>query len=115
MSEFEIRARTEEGIPVAELHGELTAEDAKEAEKRLTELLKEGNYRLILEASDLRYVNSGAMMMLVGIAAAAAENGGRIVTLNPSLFFTQSLEILGLIEQFCPAEDLASALATVKE
>ncbi len=74
------------GVIIIHLHGELTGEALGAFVQHVTNLLSGPQRRIILELSDVPFMNSTALGQLVRVVAQANVQEGRVVLARPSAF-----------------------------
>ncbi|NDJ84383.1 MAG: STAS domain-containing protein [Chloroflexi bacterium] len=84
---MKITPREENGISVFVLEGRIDSEGAVDLDLALQTAVSEGNYKLILEMANVRYLNSSGLRTLADILTQCRDNGGdlRLVSLNPKV------------------------------
>lgn len=91
--------QTDEKI-VAILSGELDTAAAPETEKALQPLLNCKGKTVVLECSELEYISSSGLRVLLGILKQAQSVGSRVVLKNVNDVIRDVLEISGFISIF---------------
>ena len=69
----------------------------------MTELLKDGHNRIILDLEEVPTVGSSGIGILVRFFAREEQGGGAIRLLKPSKFTVQTLKMVGLLNLFSPS------------
>lgn len=111
MRECQIKHETRENIDILHLDGALDAYSFPRLETSLNQLREKQRHRIVLECSNLEYINSAALGALIGFARRARENGGdlKLAALTPKI---QSIvELLGfdkILQVFPDTETAAS-------
>lgn len=83
---------------VIRVSGELDAASAPELETELR-----GDHRLIrLDLSEVTFIDSRGLRVILAAARSAAEKGHRVVIENPSSSVRRLLEVTGLGEELSP-------------
>jgi anti-anti-sigma factor len=93
---LDISARTEDGVTIAEVAGELDMASAPALREQLLSLLRPGSSRLFIELSKVSLGDASALAVLVGVSRQARLLGGflRLVAVSPQA--EQVLLITGL-------------------
>jgi len=78
-------------------------------EETLQQLLDDGHYRLIIDLSQVSYVNSGGLRCLVTIWRQAREHGGDIVLCGLNEHIANVFSIVGFDKLFLIYPDRAEA------
>jgi anti-anti-sigma factor len=86
--------RVEEGESPASfrLIGELDLSNVPQLQARLVEKLRQAR-KLTLETSDLTFMDSQGLRMLIGLGTEATELGTTVIVLNPSTQVRQLLDL----------------------
>lgn len=109
MRECQIKHEAREGVDVLHLDGALDAYSFPRLESALTHLRESGRHCMVLDCSNLDYVNSAALGALIGFARRARESGGdlKLASLTPKIY--SIVELLGFdkILQIFPDTPLA--------
>jgi anti-anti-sigma factor len=87
-----IRVEKAEGSPSFRLIGELDSSNIAEVDTRLREELRRAN-QLTLDTSDLTFMDSQGLHMLIGLGAEAAHRGTAVRLSNRSRQVKRLLEI----------------------
>ena len=87
-----ITTRDENGTPVITIAGELDLSNAAEARAAIDTALATGDQRLVLELSELQYMDSSGIALL----AAAARQTGDVELRDPSAIVRRLIELTGL-------------------
>ena len=61
------------------LRGTIYVEDAKEMTEKLVALIEAGQTRLLIDLSQVEYIDSSGLGMLIRIQKIAVRNGGNVV------------------------------------
>jgi anti-anti-sigma factor len=97
MTDLEIITRKEQdGVTTIALKGIVDAYSYAKLEKILNNLIKQKAYKLIVDLSQVDYMVSHGIGILIGVLGVVQKNGGNIVLLNPKPAVMEILELLGL-------------------
>ena len=69
---------TENGIVLLEVEGEVDAHTARRLDKALNDLLAQGHSRLVLDASQMEYISSAGLRVLLFAQREARQLGGEV-------------------------------------
>ena len=103
-----IKITTEEGVKVISIEGRLDTNTSKEANNELTKLVDEGKTKLIIDLSNLDYISSSGLRILLALSKEikALKGEMRICGLNETVKevfeisgFTMILKVLKTIEE----------------
>lgn len=77
----------ENGVVVMSVHGEITFENSDQLRESIDQLCEQGNYRLVIDLADLKYMSSAGMGVLVhGLKNTRAKEGDlRLINLNEKM------------------------------
>lgn len=89
-----------EGNWLVVVSGRLDQSQNQLLEEELLRLLDEGHHRLIVDLSEVTYVNSGGLRCLVTIWRQARERGGNIVLCGLSERIAHVFQIVGFDKVF---------------
>jgi len=111
---LEIDVSSSEGeVPVVALRGELDFDEAPTFERVLEELLTEGRRDVVVDLSDLTFIDSSGISVLVGAARAAAVEHGTLVVAAPRPHVQRVFDIVNLPTLVDVEPSLESALQRV--
>jgi anti-anti-sigma factor len=111
---LEIDVSSAEGdVPVVALRGELDFEEAASFGRVLEELRADGKREVIVDLSDLTFIDSSGISALVGAARAAAAEQGTLVVAAPTAHVQRVFDIVKLSELVAVEPSLESALKRV--
>lgn len=85
---------------VATLAGELDTAAAQEAEKQLLPLQNSKGKEVVLDCTDLEYISSSGLRVLLSILKQAKSVGSRVVLKNVNDVIRDVLELTGFISIF---------------
>ncbi len=110
---MEIETRTQDGVKVVKLKGRLSMGPPLDRfSATMTELLREGHNRIILDLEEVPTMDSSGIGMLVRFLTTTKQAGGAIRLLKPSKFTVQTLKMVGLLNLFSSFEELPLAVAS---
>jgi anti-anti-sigma factor len=106
----DIQERSQEGISIFTLGGRVDTEGAVNLDIQLHAALAEGKHKMVLDMSELRYINSAGLRTLADVLTQNKENGGdlKLVGLNPKI--RRVFEIVGFNHFFSSYETVEAAL-----
>lgn len=81
-----------EGVPIVSVSGELDTSNAATLEARIVPVAAENPERLVFDLSELRFMDSAGIAVLVGVAAKV----GAVQLRNPSQIVRRVVELTGL-------------------
>jgi anti-sigma B factor antagonist len=108
---FAIEVSPAEGeVSVVVLRGELDFDEAPTFGRVLEELRTDGVRKIAVDLSDLTFIDSSGISVLVGAARAAAAEQGTLVVAAPSPHVQRVFDIVNLSELVAVEPSLESAL-----
>ena len=110
---MDIELRSLGQVKLVKLRGRLTLGDAVDRLRQtLDDLLASGDTRIVMDLSEVPWIDSSGIGLLVKILTAAKQRGGSIKLLNPSKFTVQTLKMICLLDLFEIFEDQQLAAAS---
>lgn len=108
---MDIELRTLGQVKLAKLRGKLNMGDPVDRLRQtLDELLGSGDTRIVLDLSEVPWIDSSGIGLLVKILTSAKQRGGSMKLLNPSKFTVQTLKMICLLDLFEIFEDQQKAV-----
>ena len=89
-----------EEVQLVSLSGELTAAVAPDVRKKLRQLLENGKVRLLIDLSEVSFIDSSGLSALVVTFKAARGAGGDVVLLRPQPTVRSLIELTRLHHVF---------------
>lgn len=95
-----IKEYEELGVTVFSIEGRVDSDGVAILKETLRHAVKDGKYNMILDMSDVNYINSAGLRILAEVVTETTENGGdlRLVGLTPKV--RRIFEIIGFIKFF---------------
>ena len=112
---FEYKINNSNEIPVIEMTGELI--DRKQADNLIAEIDKQiadGKSKFVLDMSQLKYINSSGLSVLIILLTKARKNDGDIAISNVTQKVKELLVITKLNSVFAVTKDVESAINKLK-
>lgn len=110
---MDIELRSLGQVKVVKLRGRLNLGDAVDRlRETLDDLMGSGDTRILLDLSEVPWIDSSGIGLLVKILTSAKQRGGSIKLLNPSKFTVQTLKMISLLDLFEIFEDQPAAVAS---
>ncbi len=106
-----ITEREQDGVTIFVLDGRVDSEGAVDLDLALQTATSEDKYKLVLDMSQVRYINSSGLRTLADILTQCQQNEGdlKLVDLNPKV--QRVLQIIGFDKFFTIYDTLDNALA----
>ena len=113
--DLRVVARSERGCTVLEISGELDIYTAQRLRAALVDHTEADGHRLVLDLSELTFIDSSGLGVLVGAFKQARLKGGALVLAGPRGQLLKILNVTGLDKVFPVRPDLAGALGYFDE
>jgi anti-sigma B factor antagonist len=109
----DIELRSLGQVKLVKLRGRLNLGDAVDRlRETLDDLIGSGDTRILLDLSEVPWIDSSGIGLLVKILTSAKQRGGAMKLLNPSNFTVQTLKMIALLDVFEIFEDQQVAVAS---
>jgi len=110
---LDIETKTVDGVKLLKLKGRLSMGPPLDRfNAAMTELLSQGQNRIVLDLEEVPTIDSSGIGMLVRHLTTAKQGGGAIRLLKPSKFTVQTLKMVGLLNLFTTFDELPQAVAS---
>jgi anti-sigma B factor antagonist len=109
---MKISGREPNGVTIFGVEGRVDSEGAVDLDLALQTAMDEGKYKLVLDLSQVRHINSAGLRTLADVLMQAQANDGdlKLVDLNPKV--KHVFQIIGFDKFFAIYETLEEATAT---
>ena len=106
---MEIDHEVQQAIWIITMRGRFDAPSAPEAEKRLRTLLEEGMTRVVLDLSEVEYVSSGGLRVIIMLTKALERKMGELKLCGLTPFVSEVFKITNLAKRYdiCATRDEA--------
>jgi anti-sigma B factor antagonist len=98
------------GITLLALKGDLDAHTSPELDNAITELLKNGTSKIIIDLHHVVYVSSQGIGVLISALSQTHDRKGDLVLMRPGEMVREVLEMLEVTQMFPIADDQDEAL-----
>jgi len=110
---LDIETKSLDRVTIIKLKGRLSMGPSLDRfNTTITQLLGQGQNRIVLDLEDVPSIDSSGIGMLVRYLTTAKQNGGAIRLLKPSKFTVQTLRMVGLLNLFSTFDDSNEAVAS---
>jgi anti-sigma B factor antagonist len=110
---LDIELRSLGQVKLIKLRGRLNLGDAVDRlRETLDDLIASGDTRILLELSEVPWIDSSGIGLLVKSLTSAKQRGGSMKLLNPSKFTVQTLKMIALLDVFEIFLDQQEAVAS---
>lgn len=99
---MQIVARNIDGTLIVTISGRLNAIYSPELEEKLVRYIEMGNTNLVLDLSELEYISSAGLRVLIAIMRRIKSASGSIRLMNPCPDVREVIEMSGLEQLFQP-------------
>lgn len=110
---FELRHRNENGVDLVVMQGRFTAADSGDASDWLKELMDNGANFVSVDMSELEFIDSSGLSVLVSSLNIARKNGGDLILFGVNERIMTLLKLTRLHETIDIFETEESALKSV--
>ena len=97
-------------IPVLHLRGEIDLHTCGGFRDKLREVIEKSNYTILIDLTEVPYLDSAALGVLVDAERRVREHDGRIGLVGATPFVRRAFEITRLVRVFKLYDDVASAI-----
>ena len=108
---LEATVRSRAGIPVIDLAGEISGLSEEALDSVYAEASRLGSDTILLNFTDVGYINSTGIALIVGLLAQAQKSGVRLIATGLSEHYTQIFQITRLADFITLYADEESAVA----
>ena len=110
-----IEAEWADDVLILKPAGRVDSNNAAAAEEIVVGHVDKGAQRLALDLSDLDYVSSAGLRVLLVTAKKLRQTGGRMALFNPQPTVHEVLEVSGFLAILTVCDSREAALATVRD
>lgn len=97
---MEISTKEYRRVAVVSVSGRIDTSTSAQFEETITELIDKGHFNLVMDFSEVDFLSSSGLRILVTTRKKLREMGGDVVLANPSQRAADSVEIAGLDKLF---------------
>jgi len=113
MAEISIELQTTSDVPVVRISGELDIDQAVRVREQLDKVIDAGTVRFVIDLSDVSYIDSTGLGMLVAVHKRLVTEQGFYVLTVPRASQRKVFEITGLSTVLIIMESLEDALTHI--
>lgn len=113
MAEISIEIQTASDVPVVRLTGELDIDQAVRVREHLDKVIDSGSLRFVIDLSDVSYIDSTGLGMLVAVHKRLVADQGFYVLTVPRASQRKVFEITGLSSVLVIIESLEDSIAHI--
>jgi len=99
-------------VDLVTVQGRVDSETAPQLDEKLKELLANGRYQIVINLSQVSYISSAGLRILVSALRACKNNGGDMRLAAPSARVAEVLDLVGLTELFQIFDDDLTAVGS---
>ena len=117
MSDLAIDLESIKGTPIVALrcHGDIDAHTCAKLDNAMKGVLDEGVSRIIVDLTDVPYMASRGLGVMIAARKQIEDAGGALALLNPNESVTAAIEVLGFDSVFEIASTEQAAVEAVRE
>lgn len=102
---------SDDGIPIVEVEGAVDAYTARELDKALKDFLAQGHRRLVLDASQMGFISSAGLRVIISTEREVRSHGGQVRVCGLNAQVRRTFEMAGLDEVLALSATREQALA----
>ena len=102
------------GVVVFNINGRIDTQGAIDLEHALHAASQEGHYRMVLDVTNVRYINSSALRTFADVLTENRNHGGDLFLVGMAPRIKRVFEIIGFDKFFAFYDDLDSAIGDYK-
>ena len=106
----EIRSTEKGKALILYFSGKITSDNIFDLNQKIKDIFHEEIYNVILYLSELEYINSTGIAMLLTIAKTVEQNSGRLILTRPTEFVQDLFDMTDLSGRFEFSDDLETAI-----
>ena len=109
---MEITEREQNGVSIITVAGRVDSEGAVDLDMALQALTADNKFKILLDMSGVRYINSAGLRTLADILTQSKENGGDLKLVDLNAKVQRVFQIIGFDKFFNIYATVEEALAT---
>ena len=110
----EIKSIGQGKVLVLYFSGKITSDNIFDLNQKVKDIFKESIYNVVLYLSELEYINSTGIAMLLTIAKTVEQNSGKLILTRPTEFVQDLFDMTDLSGRFEFSENLDDAMEAFK-
>ncbi|MFI0349161.1 STAS domain-containing protein [Actinomadura sp. 9N407] len=111
MPPLDVTAHRHDGCAVVRLSGELDIANGEDLRERLRAIRASHGDHLVLDLSDLMFMDSHGLSIIIDCYKAVGENGGSLALAAPRPIVRRALEVMGLHRRITVVATVDEAVA----
>lgn len=109
----EVDIINEQKVLIIHFTGKITSDNILDINQKIKSLFESGIYNVILNISELHYLNSTGIAMLLTISKTIEQNSGNLILTQPSPFVQDLLEMTDLLSRFTIRKTIEESRALI--
>ena len=109
---MDIKIKSQDEITVVELAGDIDAKTAPTVQEQVVPLAEPGS-KMLLDLSQVPYMSSAGLRMLLSLYRRASTTEGKVVLVGLSEDIKDTMSVTGFLDFFLTAETLESGLGAL--
>lgn len=106
---MQIKEYEQAGWTVFTLHGRIDNDGAALVEKTLFAIAERGKHRMVVDLSDVQYMNSRGLRCLMTLLRQCQEGGGNLILVKPTSHVKEVFQMIGFDKFFRIYDTIAHA------
>ena len=103
-----------DGVSIVNIKGRIDASNSGQIHERIMDEIEQGNHKIVVNFSEVSYISSAGLRILVYASKALAKNKGLFSICSVNSNIEKIFQISGLSSLFDICEDLDASLKFVK-
>ena len=110
MKNFQIRSKITGNVAVLYPRGHLDAHNVARFEKEIVKLIRESNFRIVINGKELNYITSAGMGIIMGYIDEVREKNGDIKLCNMNQRVYETFDLVGFTRIYDFVNDEQAAI-----
>ena len=111
----EIQTVNQDGVVILNLKGRVDATNSGQVHDRVMEEIKEGCNKMIINFSEVNYISSAGLRVLIFATKSFAKNSGSFAVCSLNENIMKIFEISGLVNLFTIHDDVETGINSFKD
>jgi len=112
--DLDVRIHRNSDIPVVGLSGDIDSYTCSKLGKAIVNLITDGDLHVVIDMSEVKYIDSSGLGTLVGGLRRVHEQNGNLAITNPSPQIRRIMNLTGLNKVFTLYDNESEAITSLK-
>lgn len=95
---LDVTTRDKGDVKIVDLHGDFTLFADEMVNSNIKPLINSGSTKIVLNFSDINYINSSGIAIIIGLVTLLSNKGGRFKAFGLSSHFQKVFNMVGLTQ-----------------